>query len=170
MTSEPARPQRKIFTAARIANENVDGWLEDHAVVVEDDRITDVISQAELPSDTSESSQRLDLGDVSLLPGLVDAHCHMHCSGTVDAQALAMSENDQQLTMRAVNAMRKALLAGTTTIRDIGSRNEVAFPVREMVESGAIPGPRCSLQARLSPLRQVTAGSSVPRPTRQSKL
>ncbi len=110
--------------------------------MLEGDRITDVISQAKLPSDSSESGQRFDLGDVSLLPGLVDAHCHMHCSGTVDAQALAMSENDQQLTMRAVNAMRKAVLAGTTTIRDLGSRNEVAFPVRSMVESGAIPGPR----------------------------
>jgi imidazolonepropionase-like amidohydrolase len=44
--------------------------------------------------------------------------------------------------MRAVTAMRKAVLAGTTTIRDIGSRNEVAFPIKAAVESGVIPGPR----------------------------
>lgn len=141
MSSEPARPGRKIFIAARVANESLDGWLEDHAVVVEGDRIAEVLPQSALPSDTP-TARRFDLGEVSLLPGLVDAHCHMHCSATVDAQPLAMTEDVPRLTMRAVNAMRKAVLAGTTTIRDLGSRNEVAFPVREAVESGAIPGPR----------------------------
>jgi imidazolonepropionase-like amidohydrolase len=69
----------------------------------------------------------------------------MHCSATHDAQALAMSENDQQLTIRATNNMRKAVLAGTTTIRDLGSRNEVAFTVRQMIEDGHVPGPRLLL-------------------------
>lgn len=139
MTDESGR---KIFTATRIANENLDDWLIDHAVVVKGEKIVEVVPQSQLPSDSAENAQQFDLGDVSLLPGLVDAHCHMHCSATVDAQALALSEDVPRLTMRAVNAMRKAVLAGTTTIRDLGSRNEVAFPVREAVESGAIPGPR----------------------------
>ena len=78
------------------------------------------------------------------MPGLVDAHCHMHCSATADAQALALAEKDDipRLTMRAVTAMRKAVLAGTTTVRDIGSRNEVAFPIKQAIKEGAIPGPR----------------------------
>ncbi len=133
---------RRVLTAARVANEEVDGWLEDHAVVIEGDKIDSVVPRSQLPSDIASTSDVHDLGDVSLLPGLVDAHCHMHCSATVDAQARALSEDVPVLTMRAVTAMRKALLAGTTTIRDLGSRNEVAFPVREAVASGVIPGPR----------------------------
>jgi len=136
------RPHRSVFTAARVANESLDDWLPDHAVVVEDERIETVVPKNALPSDIAETAQVYELGDVSLLPGLVDAHCHMHCSATPDARRLAMTEDVQRLTMRAVTAMRKALLAGTTTLRDVGSPNEVAFPVREAVRSGAIPGPR----------------------------
>lgn len=136
------QPARTVITAARIANEAVDGWLTDHAVIIEGDKIVSITPKSQLPADIATTAVVHDLGDVSLLPGLVDAHCHMHCSATWNAQSLALSEDDTMLTMRAVTAMRKALLAGTTTIRDIGSRNEVAFPVRRAVESGAIPGPR----------------------------
>jgi len=135
---------KSIFKAKRVANPEVSGWLEDHAVVVEDGVITAVEPIAKLSS-ADESYEVHDIGDVSLLPGLVDAHSHMHCSATHDAQALAMSENDQQLTIRATNNMRKAVLAGTTTIRDLGSKNEVAFAVRQMVNDGHVPGPRLLL-------------------------
>ncbi len=136
--------KKSIFRAKRVANESVSGWLDDHAVVVEDGLITAIEPAAKLSS-AGDSYEVFDLGDVSLLPGLVDAHCHMHCSATHDAQALALTENVQQLTIRATNNMRKAVLAGTTTIRDLGSRNEVAFAVRQMIEDGHVPGPRLLL-------------------------
>jgi imidazolonepropionase-like amidohydrolase len=135
---------KRIFKAKRVANTDVSSWLDDHAVIVENGVITAVEPAANVAS-SGDSYEVHDLGDVSLLPGLVDAHSHMHCSATHDAQALAMSENDQQLTIRATNNMRKAVLAGTTTIRDLGSRNEVAFTVRQMIEDGHVPGPRLLL-------------------------
>jgi imidazolonepropionase-like amidohydrolase len=139
-------PKKSIFKAKRVVNESVSGWLDDHAVVVEDGIITAIEPSANAPSSEDGGTYEVfNLGDVSLLPGLVDAHCHMHCSATNDAQALAMSENDQQLTIRATSNMRKAVLAGTTTIRDLGSRNEVAFPVRQMINDGHVPGPRLLL-------------------------
>ncbi|MBT7598398.1 MAG: amidohydrolase family protein [Gemmatimonadetes bacterium] len=133
---------RKVYLAKRVANEAVDGWLDDHAVIIDQDRIESVLPGSHLPRDIAENAEVHNLGDVSLLPGLIDAHCHMHCSATANALQHAMTDTDQQLTMRAVTAMRRALLAGTTTIRDIGSRNDVAFPVREAIKSGTIPGPR----------------------------
>jgi imidazolonepropionase-like amidohydrolase len=135
---------KSIFKAKRVANPEVSGWLADHAVVVEDGVITAVEPSSKFDG-ASDSYEIHDLGDVSLLPGLIDAHSHMHCSATHDAQALALTENDQQLTIRATNNMRKAVLAGTTTIRDIGSRNEVAFAVRQMISDGHVPGPRLLL-------------------------
>ena len=134
----------KYVTAERVANADMSGWLRDSAVRIVDGKIAAVVPISSLPSDVNETSEVLDLGDVSLMPGLVDAHCHMHCSATTDAQKLALEERDdiQRLTMRAVSAMRKAVLAGTTTIRDIGSRNEVAFAIKQAIKDGAIPGPR----------------------------
>ncbi len=134
----------KYVLAERVANADMSGWLHNSAVRIVDDKIDAVLPVSNLPSEAGETSEILDLGDVSLMPGLVDAHCHMHCSATKDAQALALAEKDdiQRLTMRAVSAMRKAVLAGTTTVRDIGSRNEVAFPIKQAIKDGAIPGPR----------------------------
>ncbi len=134
----------KYVSAKRVANAEMSGWLPDSAVRIVEGKIDSVLPISSLPSDVSETSGVLDLGDVSLMPGLVDAHCHMHCSATTDAQKLALEERDdiQRLTMRAVSAMRKAVLAGTTTVRDIGSRNEVAFAIKQAIKDGAIPGPR----------------------------
>ena len=134
----------KYITADRVANADMSGWLHNSAVRIVDDKIDAVVGISNLPSDVDETCEIVHLGDVSLMPGLVDAHCHMHCSATADAQKLALVERDdiQRLTMRAVSAMRKAVLAGTTTVRDIGSRNEVAFPIKQAIKDGAIPGPR----------------------------
>ena len=134
----------KYVTADRVANADMTDWLPNSAVRIVDGKISGVVLMSDMPSDASDTSEMLNLGDVSLMPGLVDAHCHMHCSATAEAQKLALEERDdiQRLTMRAVSAMREAVLAGTTTVRDIGSRNEVAFPIKQAIKDGAIPGPR----------------------------
>ena len=81
---------KSIFKAKRVANSDVSGWLKDHAVIVENGVITSIESSVNVSS-PGDSYDVHDLGDVSLLPGLIDAHSHMHCSATHDAQALALS-------------------------------------------------------------------------------
>lgn len=137
-------PEPAIFKATRIANPANDGWLNDHAV------ITDAGGgiQAVVPSSTlgdMSGTKTYELGDVSLLPGLVEAHSHVHVSPDLDGYANITTENDDRMVMRAVGAVRKALLSGVTTMRDIGSRNQVVFPVRDAIEAGVIPGPRLQL-------------------------
>ena len=127
--------------AKRVANQNLDDWLPNHAVIISENLITDVIPTKSLPSESS-NLKIYDLGEVSLLPGLIDAHCHMHCSATPNASNLALTETNNQLISRATNNMRKAVLAGTTTVRDLGSKNEVAFTVKQMIDLGHIPGPK----------------------------
>ncbi len=135
-------PKSTAFIAARVANAEVSGWLPDHAVLVDSGRITAVTPVSQLPSDVESKYTVLDMGDVSLLPGLCDAHCHMHCSATPDAQQEALTEKPDKLLMRATDAMRRILMSGTTTVRDIGARNDVSFSVLGGINSGAIPGPR----------------------------
>ncbi|HEV8309438.1 MAG TPA: amidohydrolase family protein, partial [Methylomirabilota bacterium] len=134
--------ERTVFKAGRVANAAVSGWLPDHAVLTDGARIRAVVPQANLPSDIVETHRLHDLGDVSLIPGLVDVHAHMHCSATADAYDLVTSETLPRLIMRAAANVRHALLSGVTTLRDLGSKNEVAFPVREAIRAGVIPGPR----------------------------
>lgn len=134
--------QRSVFKARRVANESVAGWLPEHAVVTEAGRIVGVVPQGQLPRDVATTHRVHDLGDVSLLPGLIDVHAHMHCSATPDAYRLVTTESHEHLVLRSAMNLRAALLSGVTTLRDIGSRNEVAFPVRAAVRAGLVPGPR----------------------------
>lgn len=147
--------ERAVFKARRVANAAVTAWLPDHAVLVDAGRIEAVVPARELPPSIAESHRVHDLGDVSLLPGLVDVHAHMHCSATPDAYRLVTTESPERLLLRAATNLRTALLSGVTTLRDLGSRNEVAFPIRDAVRAGVIPGPR--LQVAGTPIT-TTAG------------
>ena len=53
-----------------------------------------------------------------------------------------MTESDETFIMRGVGAVRDALGSGVTTMRDLGSRNQVVLPIKAAVEDGIIPGPR----------------------------
>ena len=131
-----------VFRADRVANEDCSGWLADHAVLVEDGHIAGVSPWSRLPSDIAATHEVHDLGEVSLLPGLIDVHCHMDFSGSDDFVRLAMTDSNDVRIMRAVDNLRKNLMAGLTTLRDLGARNEVTFPVKRALDGGDIPGPR----------------------------
>jgi imidazolonepropionase-like amidohydrolase len=133
------------FKARRVADAAVSAWLTDHAVLTEADRITAVVPQRELPRAVAETHRVHDLGDVSLLPGLVDVHAHLHCSATPDAYHLVTTEPPERLLLRAAANLRAALLSGVTTLRDLGSRNEIVFPLRDAQRAGLVPGPRLLL-------------------------
>jgi imidazolonepropionase-like amidohydrolase len=137
--------ERSVYQARRVANPDVSGWLPDHAVLTSAGRITAVVPSRELPRDAAETHRIHDLGDVSLLPGLVDVHSHMHCSATPDAYQLVTTEPLERQIVRAAANVRQVLLSGVTTLRDLGSKNEIAFPVRDAVRAGVIPGPRLVL-------------------------
>lgn len=140
--------ENAIFIAARVANADMNGWLPDHAVIVRDGRISDVVPKAGLPAGMSDTHKVHDLGGVSLLPGLIEAHAHMHTAAGADpvyTQHAAFNDTTEFFIMRAVDHVRTALLSGVTTMRDLGGPVDVVFPVREAVRAGVIPGPRLQL-------------------------
>ena len=133
---------RQVFLAERVARPALDGWLEKAAVLVRDGRIDAVVERAGLPSDASDTAEVHDLGDVSLLPGFVETHIHMHFPAALDYREIARPEPPERLVIRATNAMRTLLVSGATTARDTGSRDDVAVAIRAALRDGATPGPR----------------------------
>ena len=108
--------------------------IQDAMVVIEDERITAVgpQSQVALPPDT----EVLDVGDGTVLPGLIDAHVHMLNTGSVASgqESRAMNEN-QAMLMGARNAFM-ALKSGLTTVRDCGDRNYITSTAGQLWWSG----------------------------------
>src|SRR5437879_8020379 len=111
----------------------------DMAVLIDGDRIRLVVPTAQVPTDT----QLEDLGDVTILPGLVDAHVHMIWDGSQpQPEKLRARETLPKAAMRAARHAADALSCGTTTVRDCGSPGGVTFALREAIEEGIVRGPR----------------------------
>jgi imidazolonepropionase-like amidohydrolase len=131
-----------LFLAARVAGPGLDGWVQDAAVIVTDGRIEAVLPQAEVPSDAADRHAIHDLGAVSLLPGFVETHVHMHFPSPLDYREIARPEPVERMVVRATANMRRLLVSGATTARDTGSRDEVALAVRAAIRDGVTVGPR----------------------------
>jgi imidazolonepropionase-like amidohydrolase len=112
--------------------------IEDAFLRVEDGRIAAVGRRAELGSTVAGAR---DLGDVTLLPGLVNMHTHLTCSGSFTVLADAMHDSYETKMLRAVENARASLLSGVTTIRDCGTLNPIVFAIREASRQGLIVAP-----------------------------
>jgi imidazolonepropionase-like amidohydrolase len=87
---------------------------------------------------TPAGAEEIDLGDTTLLPGLVDAHMHLVFDASPDpVGALGARTDDEALASMRV-AARRALAAGITTVRDLGDRGYLAVALRD--EFRAVPG------------------------------
>lgn len=73
----------------------------------------------------------VDLGDVTLLPGLIDTHQHLVFNGQGTLEEQVVGFTDAELAERARANALVALRAGVTTIRDLGDRNYVTLPLRD---------------------------------------
>jgi imidazolonepropionase-like amidohydrolase len=108
-------------------------------VLVDGERVVDVAWRGDLPSD----AEITDLGDVAILPGLIDAHVHLIWAGAEpNPEEIRAREPIPMATVRAVRHAADTLLGGTTTVRDVGCPHGVAFAIRDAVNAGIIPGPR----------------------------
>ncbi|WP_200847186.1 amidohydrolase family protein [Microbacterium sp. 18062] len=85
---------------------------------------------------------REDLGDLTLMPGLIDAHVHLGFDGGADPVGRMTSESDVQQVILMLASARELLEAGVTTARDLGARGYLDVAVRRAVDEGTAEGPR----------------------------
>ncbi len=130
-----------LIKAERIFDGQSDHVLEHAYVLVNGGLIEAIGPQAEL--DGSHFAREMDLGsDVTLMPGLINMHTHMSFSGSATVFADHQTESVETKLIRSVENLKMALRTGVTTVRDCGTLNGVAFPMREAVENGIFQAPR----------------------------
>jgi len=105
--------------------------------------ITDgkIVSVAEGLQPAPQGARLVDLSTKTVLPGLVDAHVHLSGDPGGDYRDEAV-DTDEWLTLVGVKNARITVLAGFTTVRDVGSAPQVGFALRRATSEGIIPGPR----------------------------
>ena len=134
-----AAPRAIVLQAARLLDIKNGTLVKPGEVLVEGDRIVEVGPSVKHPG----GAERIDLGDRTLMPGLIDAHVHLFLHpGAEDLQTV--EESVPQRTIIATLAARDDLMAGFTAERDMGTEGagSADTAVRDAINGGRIPGPR----------------------------
>lgn len=134
--------QTTVLRAARMIDGTGAATVANAAIVVTDDRIVAVGPAASVSVPTG--ARVLDLGDVTLLPGFIDAHTH------IIGRTLGDPLNDLAVVkdyagygaIVGVDNARRTLMAGFTTIRVVGAPNFDDMALRQAITDGRVPGPR----------------------------
>jgi len=113
--------------------------LEQATVLVEGDRIAWVGASADAPESGAE---QVDCTGKTILPGLCDAHAHLVYDDVQDAYTIELSKPVEQAAIDGALHAAKLLRLGFTSIRDVGTRGNIAVVVRDEVARGRLPGPR----------------------------
>ena len=128
-----------VLHAARLLDVKNGRIVKPGEVLVEGERIVEVGSAVKRPA----GAETIDLGDRTLMPGLIDAHIHLFLHpGAEDLQTI--QESVPQRTITATLAARDDLMAGFTAERDMGTEGagSADTAVRNAIDEGRIPGPR----------------------------
>ena len=133
-----ARPDRRAYRAARLIDGLAERPLADHAIVVESAEITWAGPAGAVPPGVPVH----DLGDVTLLPGLVDCHVHLVWDASAAPHEVVARETPARTALRAAARAREQLDAGVTTVRDVGASDGVSVPLAQAVAHGDVIGPR----------------------------
>lgn len=131
---------RLVIRAGRLLDVRAGEMLPERALVVEDGRVVDVLPAADVPDPGLVAT--LDLGGLTVLPGLID--CHSHLVGNVqEAGVPATTTSAAQEAFIGVRNARATLRAGFTSVRDLGSfRAFVDRDLRDAIDAGDVEGPR----------------------------
>jgi len=132
-------PHPIVLHAARLLDIKAGKLIQPGEVLIQGDRIVEVGSAVKHPA----GAEVLDLGDRTLMPGLIDAHIHLFLHpGAEDLQTV--QESVPERTITATLAARDDLMAGFTAERDMGTEGagSADTAVRNAINEGRVPGPR----------------------------
>jgi imidazolonepropionase-like amidohydrolase len=135
----PATSHPVVLHAARLLDIEGGRMLSPGEILVEGDKIVAAGSSVAHPA----GAETVDLGDTTLMPGLIDAHVHLFLHpGAEDLQTV--TESVPQRVILATLAAKADLLAGFTAERDMGTEGagSADSAVRDAIDKGLIPGPR----------------------------
>lgn len=112
-------------------------WRERVSIVIENGSIVSV-------GPMTQAAGNIDLSRHSCLPGLIDMHVHLtsETQPAVDAYRDRLAANPADMAYRSVKYAERTLMAGFTTVRDLGASDNLNISLKRAIAAGEVPGPR----------------------------
>jgi imidazolonepropionase-like amidohydrolase len=134
-----AHAETTYLTAAALIDPVTGRVTANPAVLIEDGVVTAVGAQASLSAPAD--AKVIDLGERTILPGMIDMHVHLIGDDSVRGyKALAVST--PLAAIHGVAHARDTLMAGFTTVRNVGAGGYADIALRDAINDGVVPGPR----------------------------
>ena len=140
-----AEPAELVVTAARLLDVRTGKWIDRPSVLVRNGRIVQVASAGNTVA-ASAGAVRVDLAGMSLLPGLIDMHVHLDGDPAYGGYT-GLQFSDRFWSVLTVPNAQRTLLAGFTSVRNVGSDDFNDVGLREAITEGKIVGPRVTTAA-----------------------
>ncbi|ADL01161.1 metal-dependent hydrolase family protein [Brevundimonas subvibrioides] len=141
----PAAGETTFVQAGRLLADPASGMvLRDKTLVIVGNRVT------EIRDGFVGEGRVVDLRDSFVLPGLIDSHVHLTSQQSPSGRLDAVTRDAADSAMIGAGFARRTLMAGFTTVADLGGSNDAVFALRDGIRRGDVVGPRV-----------IAAGSSV---------
>ncbi|WP_343527556.1 amidohydrolase family protein [Sphingomonas sp.] len=138
LSAAPAEAKTVVVTGAHMVDVLSGKRIDNPQVTIVDGRITAIGRRGDrVPA----GAEQVDVGNRTLLPGLIDMHVHLTSDPTLSGYK-ALEFTDSFWTVVGVANARRTLDAGFTTVRNVGSSDYADVGLKQGIEHGDIPGPR----------------------------
>ncbi len=122
-----------------------EGYETEQSLHIQDGKIRKVVSGY---SPAPQGVRVLNFRDAFIVPGLIDSHVHLTSEFSPTSRMKALSDSEVDAALDGAFNARKTLLAGFTTVQDVGGDNEAIFSLRDAIRAGKVPGPRVRASGR----------------------
>ncbi|TQV75994.1 amidohydrolase family protein [Exilibacterium tricleocarpae] len=145
VASQLALAGTTLIYAGKLINGADTAPLVEQTIVVRDNRIVSVQPGY---TDSRDGETVIDLRDYTVMPGLMDMHTHLTQQFAANSYIERFKLNEADYALNAVAYARKTLLAGFTTVRDLGDFYNATVALRKAIDAGKVIGPRVYTAAK----------------------
>ena len=145
-------PGRTLLRAGHLLDVRTGKLLDAQTITISGDKIVAIAPTASTP--TAAGDTVVDLSGLTVLPGLIDVHTHITMATNFDPY-FELTQTDGKSAIAGVVNARATLLAGFTSIRNVGAGGFVDVDLRDAIDAGSVPGPHLQVSG---PALGITGG------------